>query len=368
MTSERDERFMRRALELAAPHDGPRPAPIARAYGAMLVVREDRVLGEASDDASRSGAVEALRIAGDSRGATLYLTGDPAPEAFAALVEAAPARIVRGCPRIGLEDDPLAALARAHGIAFEPALLADEASELLADQATVAALGRPLVELKSAVTLDGRIATRTGDSKWITSETARIEAHRLRAYADAVLVGVGTVITDDPRLDTRLAPEALRSQVPIRIVVDTTLRLPLEAHLVRTARSRPTWIAHGPGAAPERVHALRSAGVSLIEVPRDEAGGVALAALLATLAARGVARLLVEGGARLAGALLDAGLVDRAAIFVAPVILGDAQAPGLASRAHPPLALAHAIRLERPVASRHGPDMLVRGRVRAPAS
>jgi diaminohydroxyphosphoribosylaminopyrimidine deaminase/5-amino-6-(5-phosphoribosylamino)uracil reductase len=151
----------------------------------------------------------------------------------------------------------------------------------------------------------------------------------------------------------------------VRVIVDSALRTPETSQLVTTARTQPTWIAHAPDASLDRASSLASHGVTLLPIDRaSDGGGLDLTLLLRELARRDVMRVLVEAGGRLAGALLDAELVDRAAIFVAPVIVGDQEAPGLATRVRPPLALASAIRLDRTVASQHGPDMLVRGNLR----
>jgi diaminohydroxyphosphoribosylaminopyrimidine deaminase/5-amino-6-(5-phosphoribosylamino)uracil reductase len=374
--SERDARWMQRALELAR---RGRTAPNPR-VGAVVIDDAGECVGEGFHE--RAGTphaeVHALSRAGDrTRGATLYCTLEPCnhhgrtPPCTEAILAAGIRRVVIGCPDPKRHGTAAGAEhLRAHGVEVVLGIEEEAARELVADFATVALLGRPLVELKAAVTLDGRIATRTGDSKWITGEAARTEAHRLRAGADAVMVGVGTALEDDPRLDVRLPPdEPLPDPIgapprPPRIIVDSTLRIPLEAQVVRSARQHPTWIAHAPSADPARRAALAEAGVVPIEIPRAGGGGLDLAALLAELARRDVLRLLVEGGGRLHGALLDAGLVDRAAIFVAPVILGDPGAPGLATRAAPPTAIASALRLERVTVHTHGVDTLVRGHLR----
>jgi diaminohydroxyphosphoribosylaminopyrimidine deaminase/5-amino-6-(5-phosphoribosylamino)uracil reductase len=364
-----DERFLGRAIELAA---RGRTAP--NPHVGAVVVADGVIVGEGFHVRAGTAHAEivALAEAGErARGATLFCTLEPCnhhgrtPPCTEAILRAGIRRVVIGCrdPKRHGNTSGLECLREA-GLDVLDGMLGEEARELVADFATHALLGRPLVELKGAVTLDGRIATRTGDSKWITGELARREAHRLRARADAILVGIGTVLADDPRLDARLAPRADADVLPIRVVVDSALRTPTTARLIETARAQPTWIAHAPDASPARARELIDAGVTLLPTPRSVESGLDLRTLLAELARRDVLRVLVEGGGRLAGALLDADLVDRVAVFVAPVIVGDPEAPGLASRRTPPSSLASAIRLERSVASVHGPDMLVRGRAR----
>ncbi len=225
--------------------------------------------------------------------------------------------------------------------------------------ARVAAKGRgrsPYVTLKAAVTLDGRIAARNGESKWITGEPARREAHRMRAKSDAVLVGVGTVLADDPELNVRL----VRGAQPVRVVLDSDLRTPLRSKLVRGARKIPTWILHAADASPRRRSPLLAAGVELIAVARARRGGLQLTAALRALATRGIGRLLVEGGAKVHGALLAAGLADAVAVFIAPRILGDVRARPLAEGDRP-VRLPDAWTLAEPEIRRLGRDVLVRG-------
>ena len=181
------------------------------------------------------------------------------------------------------------------------------------------ALGRPLVTLKLASTLDGRIATHAGESRWITGEMARERGHLMRATHDAIMIGVGTALADNPELTCRLPGMSDRS--PIRIVVDAGLRLPLTAKLVAEARDVPTWIITRSGGDAARHEGFRSTGVELIELPPTELG-LDIGAGLQALGARGITRLLVEGGAKLAAALLRDGLVDRLAWFHAPKVIG----------------------------------------------
>ena len=202
----------------------------------------------------------------------------------------------------------------------------------------------PYVTLKAAVTLDGRMATRSGDSRWITGEAARKHAHRLRDRSDAVMVGVGTVLADDPELTVR----HVQGRDPIRVVLDSGLRTPPDAQACSRGTSRaPTWIFHAPSADRGARAALSSAAPLLMRGAAARARRSTSTRVLRELARRDVVRLLVEGGPTLHGALLDAGLVDYAAVFVAPRILGDAQALPLAlgrARERMSEALAHRLR------------------------
>lgn len=180
--------------------------------------------------------------------------------------------------------------------------------------------GRPLVTLKVATSLDGRIATGGGDSKWITGEAARRFAHLLRARNDAILIGARTAIVDRPRLTCRLP--GLEDRSPIRIVADRRLRLPLTDPLVADAAAAPTWILTARGADPARREAYEAAGVEVIELPTDAENRLDLGAGFEVLGKRGLTRILVEGGGRLAASLVGAGLVDRIEWFRAPALVG----------------------------------------------
>lgn len=179
--------------------------------------------------------------------------------------------------------------------------------------------GRPFVTVSYAQTLDGRLATRGGSSQWIGGPESLRFAHELRAAHGAIMVGVGTVLADDPRLTVRLAPGA----DPLRVVVDGALRTPPGAAVLRDGAARGTLLACREGADPGRVDALRALGAEVLPLPAGPAGGVDLAALLARLGARGVPSVMVEGGARLITSLLRARLADRLALCLAPKILGE---------------------------------------------
>ena len=317
---------MRAALALARRGLGstwPNPA-----VGCVLV-REGRVVGRGvtAPGGRPHAEVIALAVAGSqARGATAYVTLEPCshhgqtPPCADALVAAGVARVVvaLGDPDKRVDGAGIATL-RAAGIDVSVGLLSDEARTLQAGFLSRTALGRPMVTLKLASTLDGRIATRTGESRWITGPEARRAAHALRGQHDAVLAGVGTVQADDPDLTCRIP--GYRKAPDLRIVVDSRLRTRLTARVVATAAAVPTWFLHRPDADPDRILALKEAGARLFEVAGAE-HGVDLAAGLRALGAAGLTRILVEGGAQVAAALLRAGLVDRIAWFHAPSVMG----------------------------------------------
>jgi diaminohydroxyphosphoribosylaminopyrimidine deaminase/5-amino-6-(5-phosphoribosylamino)uracil reductase len=329
-----DLRHMRAALGLARRGLGsvwPNPAV------GCVIVKEGRVVGRGwtQPGGRPHGETEALARAGEaSRGATAYVSLEPCchwgrtPPCTDALIAAGVARVV-----VPLDDpDPRVSgqgieRLREAGIAVETGLCAEEAAELNAGFFRRIAEGRPLVTLKLATTLDARIATHTGESRWITGETARARAHLLRASHDAVMVGSNTVLVDDPLLTCRLPGLAERS--PVRIVVDGRLRLPLTARLVAEAKHPPTWLVTLEGGDELRLAAFRDCGVEVIEVPADAAGAVDLGAALRSLGERGITRILAEGGAMLAASLLRAKLVDRIAWFRAGSLVGGDGVPAV---------------------------------------
>lgn len=335
-----------------------------------VIVKEGRVVGRGwTQPGGRPHAeAEALTRAGAAaQGATAYVTLEPCshwgrtPPCADALIAAGVRRVVAA-----LEDpDPRVAgsgLARlrAAGLAVEAGLCMAEAAELNAGFFHRVRLGRPLVTLKLASSLDGRIATPSGESRWITGPSAREHAHLLRASHDAILVGTGTVIADDPRLTCRLP--GLGDNSPVRVALDRQLRIPLAALLVAEARQIPTWVVTLADADQARQQALRDAGVVVIAADPDDAGHIDLAVALGLLGGRGLTRLLVEGGGRLAAALLRRGLVDRLAWFHAPLLLGGDGVPAIAALGLDRLAEAPAF--ERLSTEAVGDDLLSTFRLR----
>ncbi len=326
---------MRAALALAARGLGrawPNPA-----VGCVLV-RDGMVVGRGwTQPGGRPHAeTEALGRAGDAaRGATAYVSLEPCahtgktPPCADALIAAGIGRAV-----VAIEDPDARvsgrgiAMLRAAGIRVDRGPCADEAAELNGGFFLRIKRGRPLVSLKLATSLDGRIATHSGDSRWITGEAARRRAHALRATHDAILVGTGTALADDPELTCRLPGLSERS--PVRVVLDRQLRLPPGARLLATVHDVPTWVITAPAGDPARRRALEGAGVEIIEVSAAPDGRLSVSATLQALGARGITRLLVEGGSALSASLLQQDLVDRIYWFrSASVIGGD----GLAAAA-----------------------------------
>lgn len=330
-----DRRFMAIALGLARRGLGnvwPNPAV------GCLLVREGRVVGRGwTQPGGRPHAeTEALGRAGAAaRGATAYASLEPCshhgetPPCADALIRAGVARAV-----VAVEDpDPRIAgrgIARLKdaGIPVTLDVGREEAADLNAGFFMRIREGRPLVTWKTATTLDGKIATKSGESQWITGETARARAHLLRARHDAVAIGIGTALADDPELTCRLP--GLEPASPVRVVIDGRLRLPLTSRLVATAQAVPTWFITRSDAPEARRDTLLRAGVDVIPVEPGEGDRPDLRRGLQELGKRGITRLLVEGGSRLGAALLRAGLVDRIAWFRGPRLFGGDGLPAVA--------------------------------------
>lgn len=338
-----DARLMDFALRLgrrALGHVAPNPA-----VGCVIASPEGRVLGIGWTAPGGRPHAEAVALAdatarfGEAalRGATAYATLEPCSHRSGRGAPCADALVAAGIARavVALHDPYPAvdgrglARLRAAGLQVELGLGGDEAAQDQQGFLTRVAQGRPMVTLKLAASLDGRIALANGESRWITGPEARAAGHALRADHDAILVGIGTALADDPQLTCRL-PGYTRAS-PVRIVIDSRLRLGENAALRHGLAEAPLWLAAGSEAPPERVAFWRGIGatVALFEGSRPEIGAV-----LRWLGRQGVTRLLVEGGPTVAASLLAADLVDRLALFQAPLALG-----GDARGATGPLAL-----------------------------
>jgi diaminohydroxyphosphoribosylaminopyrimidine deaminase/5-amino-6-(5-phosphoribosylamino)uracil reductase len=332
--SEHDVAFMRRALELAGRARGlTSPNPLV---GAVVVGASGEVVGEGYHRAAGGphAEVEAFAAAGArSRAGTLYVTLEPCVHQ-GRTPPCAPRVIATGIQRVVVaasDPNPLVsgrgiAALRAAGLDVTTGVLEAEALVQNRTFATAMRLGRPHVTLKGAVTLDGRIADVDGGSRWITGEAARAHAHRLRSESDAIVAGIQTVLRDDPQLTVRLPAPWPRE--PYRVVIDSRARTPVDARALTAGTPQRTVVAVARDAPPDRRAALTARGVTVIESTGAD-GRVDLAGVLKALAAREVRAVLVEGGSELHASFVDAGLVDRVAVFVAPVLLGGRTAPSL---------------------------------------
>ncbi len=331
--NETDRRLLRRALALAQGGRGAvSPNPLV---GAVIAAAEGTVIGEGFHAAygERHAEVAAIddvrRRGGDPVGATIYVTLEPCahhakqPPCADAVAEAGLCRVVIGADDpSGHADGTGPARLRERGIVvdFADGAEAHDSRLLVQPFRKRARTGRPLVRLKSALSLDGRTATASGDSRWISGEASRAVVHAMRAELDAVAVGIGTVDADDPTLTARQVG-AIRQ--PARVVFDATARLPLHSKLVRSLDQAPLIVVCERDADPARVRNLEAAGVAVILAPGS--GPDQIVPALGELGGRGISSLLLEGGATLAGAFVDAGEVDEAAFFIAPLVLGGAR-------------------------------------------
>jgi diaminohydroxyphosphoribosylaminopyrimidine deaminase / 5-amino-6-(5-phosphoribosylamino)uracil reductase len=356
-----DLRYMKRALELARRGAGRvSPNPLVGA----LLVREGDIVGEGYhvfEQRDHAEAVAIRKAAQRARGATLYVNLEPCshhgrtPPCVEAVIGAGVTRAVVAMrdPNPLVSGRGLAALHTA-GISVEEGLCGDEARQLNEKFCHFIRTGRPFLLLKLALSLDGRIATGTGESKWITGPLSRRLVHRLRFDYDAVLVGVNTLLRDDPRLDIR---ETRRKRLT-RVVLDARLRTPASAKVFETPD--PVVIFHGPAAPAEKAEALRARATLICIEERD--GRLVWDCLLAALASRSITSVMVEGGGRVAASALQAGVVQKLNLFYAPKVIGGEGVPGIGSLGLG--SLEEAQQLDRVRIRRLPPDYLIEGYLR----
>jgi len=345
--------------------EGAKGDPSPNPHVGAIIVRDGEEVGRGHHaKAGESHAeVGAIAAAGEmAEGATLYVTLTPCNHhgrtgpCTEAVLRAGIKRIVVGAtdpaPHVGGAVEHL----QQAGVEVREGVLPERSDWLIAPFAKHIQCGLPHVTLKAALTLDGRLATRSGDSRWISCDASRVRAHEMRTWSDAILVGVGTVIADEPRLNVR----HVDGRDPMRIVLDRELRTPAAAPLLHDGDGEVI-IFHGPTASEARRELLSGLGAQLVEVDELEGNGrLNLTSVLQNLGARDVVKLLVEGGAKVHGSFLNAGLADRAALFLAPRILGDPAAlPFADGRAAE--TMRDAWDLQRVTYEPIGTDILVQG-------
>jgi diaminohydroxyphosphoribosylaminopyrimidine deaminase/5-amino-6-(5-phosphoribosylamino)uracil reductase len=357
---------MTAALE-AGRNGRPSPNP----HVGAAVVKNGELLAKAHHERAGEDHAEvaALKLAGKkANGATLYVTLEPCnhtgrtPPCTDAILASKVKRVVIGTrdPNPHVEGKGLEKL-RAAGIEVVVGVKEADARALIAPWAKHVTRGLPYVSLKLALSLDGRIATRTGASKWVTGGEARARVHALRAAHDACAVGIGTVLADDPRLTVR----DVQGPSPVRVVFDTKLRTPPHARLVESAAEVPTIVLCSVDAPGSNEEALVTRGVEVIRAPSSAEGRIDPGAALRLLAARGIVTVMVEGGAELAGSILAGRLCDELHAFIAPSLLGPRGRPGAVDWAGPDTP-TEAPRIANPRWELVGSDAYVHGVVAFP--
>ena len=369
-----DRRYMTLALRLAAKGRGStRPNPMV---GAVVVAKEG-VVGQGYH--RRAGGphaeVLALQQAGKkAKGATLYVTLEPCshlnkrtPPCVPLIARSRLRRIVVAMadPNLQVSGRGIRRL-RQLGLRVDVGCREEEARRLNQVYCHWIRTGRPFVTLKAGITLDGQLATASGESRWITGEPARRDAHRLRSQVDAVLVGIGTVLRDNPSLTARLSdqPKRLASRQPVRIVADSHLRIPLTAQLVAYDRHAHTVVATTTAASPKRIAQLRRRGIDVLVLP-DSKDRVSLLALCTQLGRLGMSHVLIEGGSTLNASILRSGLVNRIVLYVAPQLLGGQDAKGLIGGVSPK-HLTESLALKTVTIRKLGRDMVICGDLQMP--
>ena len=328
---------MGQALSLAARAEGmTSPNPLV---GAIVLDADGKIAGRGWHQKAGEPHAEVLALeeAGvRARGGVLFVTLEPCshqgrtPPCAPAVVEAGVARVIAAVldPNPQVQGNGFEHL-RAHGVEVEVGIMAEEAVRCNEAYFHWWRRGRPFLTLKAAASLDGKIATRSGQSRWITGEAARNAGHHFRNKVDAILVGVETVLKDDPLLTAR--PDGAEGKPLMRVVLDSRLRTPSHARILAPRSGSSTILAATDAAPPAKEEALREAGVEIIRGKADPEGRVSLAPLLELLGNRGVRHILVEGGGRVHGSFIREGLADRLLYFLAPLVVGDQEAPGAVS-------------------------------------
>lgn len=337
LSAERKNELMDQALSLAGRAEGmTSPNPLV---GAIVLDADGEIAGRGWHQKAGEPHAEVLALqqaGGRARGGVLFVTLEPCshqgrtPPCAPAVVEAGVARVIAAVldPNPQVQGKGFAHL-RAHGVGVEVGIMAEEAVRRNEVYFHWWRRGRPFLTLKAAASLDGKIATRSGESRWITGEAARNAGHQFRNKADAILVGVETVLKDDPLLTAR--PDGAEGKPLTRVVLDSRLRTPSHARILAPRSGSSTILAATDAAPPAKEKALRDAGAEIIRVEADPEGRVSLAPLLELLGSRGVRHILVEGGGRVHGSFIREGLADRLLYFLAPLVVGDQEAPGAVS-------------------------------------
>jgi diaminohydroxyphosphoribosylaminopyrimidine deaminase/5-amino-6-(5-phosphoribosylamino)uracil reductase len=339
--TEFDIQTMRLALE-EAKKAMPSPNP---PVGAVVVDKKGKVVAAAHHVRAGDEHAEGLALTAAGKGAeggSLYVTLEPCNHdgrtgpCVESILKAGIKRVVIGCadPNPNVTGGGAQRLSEA-GVTVDVGVAGAEARALIAPWTKFITTGIPHVSLKLALSLDGRIATRSGASKWVTGPEARAKVQELRARHDAVAVGIGTALVDDPRLTVRDQALVDEGHSPARVVFDTRLRIPLHSRMVQTAREVPVWVLAGPDAPEPSEQALVDAGCTVVRVPASAEGRVDVIAAMRALASQGVVSILVEGGAELAGSLLATRLADELHAFIAPILLGPRGRPGAVDWAGP---------------------------------
>lgn len=367
-----DEQMMQRALDLARLGLGsvePNPA-----VGAVIVADDGDVVGEGWHQrfGGPHAEVHALASAGEkARGATLYVTLEPCshygqtPPCSQAVIASGLRRVVVATadPATHGEIRGVEELRRA-GITVDVGILGGQARRLIAPFTRLMTTGLPWVHLKWAMTLDGKIATGSGSSQWITNSASRAVVHQLRGRMDAIVTGIGTVTADDPLLTARIL-NGSPARIATRIVLDSHCRIPLSSKLVCTAADAPVIVVTTEFAPPDRADALRQAGVEVLRVAATQNRQPDLQALMKELGQRRMTNLFCEAGSRLLGSFVDQHLVNEVHAFVAPTIIGGTQAPGpIGGRGID--IMPHALRLEHSTAQVLDGDIYVHGDLTLP--